>query len=137
MSCPLCVPPEPERILWRDAQCRVIDAGEAGYPGYCRVVWGAHVREMTDLAPPEPTRLLEVVCGVESALRALLEPVKINLASLGNYVPHLHWHVIARFPDDPHYPDAIWAPARRQGSARPLDREALRAALVRHLGPGI
>jgi hypothetical protein len=33
---------------------------------------------------------------------------KVNLASLGNQVPHLHWHVIPRFKDDPHFPFAIW-----------------------------
>ena len=37
------------------------------------------------------------------------EPDKMNLASLGNLVPHLHWHVIPRFENDPHLSAAIWA----------------------------
>jgi diadenosine tetraphosphate (Ap4A) HIT family hydrolase len=52
---------------------------------------------------------------VERALRNELQPDKINLASLGNMVPHLHWHVIARFSDDAHFPSPIWAEARRPG----------------------
>jgi len=38
------------------------------------------------------------------------KPTKINLASLGNMVPHLHWHVIARFEGDARWPAPVWAP---------------------------
>jgi diadenosine tetraphosphate (Ap4A) HIT family hydrolase len=57
------------------------------------------------------------VFAVEQVLRELLQPEKINLASLGNQVPHLHWHVIPRFGDDAHFPDPIWAARKRE--ARP------------------
>ena len=95
-------------LLWRDRQCRVVRVNESGYPGFCRVVWNTHVREMTDLDAGERARLMHVVFQVESALRQLLHPDKINLASLGNTTPHLHWHVIPRFRDDPHFPNPIW-----------------------------
>ena len=49
-------------------------------------------------------------------MRRVLRPAKINLASLGNVVPHLHWHVIARFADDACFPAPIWAPARREAA---------------------
>ncbi|MEI4902545.1 HIT domain-containing protein, partial [Klebsiella pneumoniae] len=52
------------------------------------------------------------------ALRSLYSPDKVNLASLGNVVPHLHWHVIARFRDDAHFPDPIWSVPRREGVPR-------------------
>jgi diadenosine tetraphosphate (Ap4A) HIT family hydrolase len=48
-------------------------------------------------------------------LRAHLQPTKINLAALGNVVAHLHWHVIARFDWDTHFPAPVWAEARRPG----------------------
>jgi len=51
-----------------------------------------------------------------------LHPDKINLASLGNQVPHLHWHVIPRFKDDPHWPFAIWGRQVREGG-HPLPPE--------------
>ena len=111
-GCPLCAGGG-EAVLWRDAFCRVILADDDRYPGFCRVILNAHVGEMTDLAPDERQRLMAVVFAVESALRELLEPDKINLASLGNIVPHLHWHVIPRYADDAHYPDAVWAAPRR------------------------
>jgi len=69
------------------------------------------------------------VFAAGQALRQLLQPAKINLASLGNRVAHLHWHVIARFADDKHFPDSVWSAARRPGAPRPVDREALRRVL--------
>lgn len=119
-------------MLWQDGQCRVIAAPQPGYPGFCRVIWHEHVREMTDLSQDQRNRLMTVVWAVEEALRQALNPAKINLASLGNQVPHLHWHVIPRFADDAHFPDAIWATPRRSGVEHYLDTSAL-AQTVRHL----
>jgi diadenosine tetraphosphate (Ap4A) HIT family hydrolase len=72
------------------------------------------------------------VFAVELALRATLRPHKLNLASLGNVTPHLHWHVVPRFPADPHFPDPVWTAPRRARSRRaPEDlAAALRAALA-------
>jgi diadenosine tetraphosphate (Ap4A) HIT family hydrolase len=84
------------------------------------VVWNAHVREMSDLPETDRGRLGAAVHAVESALREVLTPDKINLASLGNQVPHLHWHVIARFADDAHFPQPIWAARQRDPSAARL-----------------
>lgn len=114
-SCPLCAPKD-ETVLWDDAQCRVILVDDADYAGFCRVVWRAHIKEMTDLKKPQREHFMAVVFGVEKALREAMHPAKINLASLGNQVPHLHWHVIPRFQDDAHFPDPIWS-ARRQAHA--------------------
>lgn len=112
MNCELCETAGGAPI-WRNADCRVVRVEEPGYPGFCRVIWNAHVAEMTDLAAAERTRLMRVVFEVEAGLRELLRPDKINLASLGNSVPHLHWHVIPRFLGDPHFPAPIWAPPAR------------------------
>ncbi len=117
--CPLCIPVS-ETLLWRDASSRVIWVGDADYPGFCRVILNAHVKEMSDLPPPERQVLMAVVFAVEAALREEAHPDKINLACLGNVVPHVHWHVIPRWADDPNFPDAIWAPARRARPRRDL-----------------
>jgi diadenosine tetraphosphate (Ap4A) HIT family hydrolase len=135
--CPLCGALN-EDVLWRDDLCRVILVDDADYPGFCRVILNRHVAEMTDLDGLERARLMTVVFAVEAALREVLRPTKINLASLGNMVPHVHWHVIPRFADDRHFPEAIWAAPKRPGSARRLDsglRPGLLEALARHL-PG-
>jgi diadenosine tetraphosphate (Ap4A) HIT family hydrolase len=131
-DCPLCRPAG-EILLWQDGHCRAIATPQPGHPAFCRVVWNAHVSEMSDLQAAQRTRLMAVVWAVEEALRALLRPAKINLASLGNQVPHLHWHVIPRFTDDAHFPDAVWAPRRRAGVERAADPAALRDALRQRL----
>jgi diadenosine tetraphosphate (Ap4A) HIT family hydrolase len=103
------------RRLWRDARCRVVLTDEP-FPGFCRVVWNAHTREMTDLSAPNRAHLMHIVYAVESALRARLTPSKVNLASLGNAVPHLHWHVVPRFADDTHFPESVWGTRQRDAS---------------------
>ena len=114
MNCPICTA-DNEEILWRNDKLRVIAVhNEANAPAFCRVIWQNHVAEMTDLDAAERAELMETVYRVESAMRQVFKPAKINLASLGNVVPHLHWHVIARFADDAHFPAPIWAPAVRR-----------------------
>ncbi|MBI3043288.1 MAG: HIT family protein [Betaproteobacteria bacterium] len=132
MACELCETDGGE-LIWRDAQCRVVRVAEPGYPGFCRAIWNAHIKEMTDLTAAERARLLQVVFALESALRKLLRPDKINLASLGNVTPHLHWHVIPRFRDDPHFPNPVWGSLIRQPDARAHASIDIAAALAREL----
>lgn len=113
MACELCDQTGGE-LLWQDAFSRIVLVDEPGYPGFCRVIWKAHVKEMTDLAAEERAHLLRLVFVVEATLREMLKPQKINLASLGNLTPHLHWHVIPRFTDDPHYPQPVWGLRQRE-----------------------
>lgn len=97
--------------LWQNHELRVIDAAEPGFPGLTRVIWHEHIAEMTQLDLAQRRRFMDVVWIVEQTLREQFEPHKINLAQLGNQVPHLHWHVMPRWTFDSHYPQAIWAPA--------------------------
>ncbi len=131
-ACPLCHP-ETENVLWRDARCRIILVNDPDYAGFCRVIWQEHVKEMTDLAEPERAHLMSVVFAAEQTLRDLLHPDKINLASLGNQAPHLHWHVIPRFIDDAHFPDPVWVARRRAVRAEAMDRTTLGARLTQLL----
>ncbi len=109
---------------------RVMLVDEHAYPGYVRVVWNNHVREMTELSDDERQRLMRTVFAVELAQREVLAPLKINLASLGNLTPHLHWHVIARFADDLHYPQPVWGAPQRTPDDQTLQA---RRALVDRL----
>ncbi len=128
-SCPLCHP-ENETVLWQDELCRVILIGDSDYPGFCQVVWGEHVKEMSDLTEPERAHLMAVVFVTEEILREILQPAKINLASLGNQAPHLHWHVIPRFTDDAHFPDPVWAVRKRDTRPARMDKLALTGKLM-------
>ena len=134
-SCPLCQT-DGGVLLWHDTFCRVVLADEPDYPGFLRVILNAHVKDMTDLSLDDRQALLQVVLATESALREVMAPDKVNLASLGNVVPHLHWHVIPRFADDPHFPNPVWgAKQRSTPHVVPVDLEAqLAAALTRRLG---
>jgi len=135
-NCELCQMPGGE-VLWQGEDCRVIRVGGAegeAFPGFCRIVWTAHVREMADLTAAQRNRLFRVIHAVEMAVREVMRPDKINLASLGNVVPHLHWHVIPRWADDSHFPAPIWAPASRPVPARtPPESAALTRTLLAHL----
>ena len=122
-------------MLWRDEFCRIVLVDDPDYPGFCRVVLERHLKEMTDLAPTERNRLMNAVFATEAALRELLSPRKINLASFGNAVPHLHWHVVPRHGDDRHFPRPIWAEPVRAYSPRhgAPDRGVLSEALKARL----
>lgn len=137
-GCPLCET-DGGLPLVRQANWRLVRADEPGFPAFYRVIWNAHVREFSDLSAPQRTECMETVVAVETLLREHLQPTKVNLATLGNAVPHLHWHVIARFDWDSHFPGAVWAGAQRQPAAEHLAevlarRPALEQALVARLG---
>ena len=127
-ACELCAKPG-GTILWQNDLCRVVQADEPGYPGFCRVIVARHVRENTDLDPAERARLVKVVFAVEEAVRETMRPDKMNVASLGNGVPHVHWHVIPRYRDDAHFPSPVWCAPRRE-SAVPDERAARAARLA-------
>jgi diadenosine tetraphosphate (Ap4A) HIT family hydrolase len=123
-DCELCAAKN-EDVLVNTPKFRVILVDDANYPGFCRVIWNAHVKEMTDLAIADRSVLMQAVCKVEQAIRDVMQPHKINLASLGNMVPHSHWHVIPRYQDDAHFPNPVWAATERVSA----EVEAKRALL--------
>ncbi|MFL6659761.1 MAG: HIT family protein [Massilia sp.] len=132
--CELAVAP-----IYRDDKLSVILVDDAAYPGFCRVIWNDHVKEMSDLGPADRMALNDAVWHVELALRAVLAPGKVNVASLGNMTPHLHWHVIPRFADDAHFPNPVWTAAVRTTdepilAARRALLPALAADINRRLG---
>ena len=113
-ACPLCDTEDGGTLVWRGEKLRVIRAQEAGFPAFYRVVWSAHVAEFSDLSRPGARPLHGGGDGGGAGpCASTCRPTKINLAALGNMVPHLHWHVIARFDWDSHFPAPVWAAAQR------------------------
>jgi diadenosine tetraphosphate (Ap4A) HIT family hydrolase len=137
-DCPLC-DAAGGRLVFQGGRFRLVRAQEAGYPAFYRLVWTDHVREFSDLDAPDRAACMEAVVTVEKVLRAHLQPAKVNLATLGNAVPHLHWHVVARFDWDPAWPAPVWAAQQRAPDAAAIAavetrRPALEAALALALG---
>jgi len=112
-TCPLCQSAGGS-LLWSKAGWRVVRVDDAAFPAFYRVICNHHVPEFSALQEPERQRCMELVCAVERVLIDTLQPAKINLAALGNMVPHLHWHVVARFGWDSHFPQPIWGSAQRE-----------------------
>lgn len=132
MSCELCDKPGGE-LLWQNDLGRVVLVDDPYYPGFCRVILNRHVKEMTDLTESERLQLMSMVFAVESTVRLVVQPDKINLASLGNVVPHLHWHIIPRFTNDLHFPNTIWGETKRKDMGRDVNIYRLRELIRAHL----
>ncbi len=129
-DCELCKSPGAEE-LYRDDNYRIVLVDDADYPGFCRVIWNAHVSEMTELPVAERAILIAAVWQVEEAVREAMHPDKVNVASLGNVVPHLHWHVIPRYRDDAHFPNPIWGARQREVPEMALAERRARIARLR------
>ncbi|MCB5190729.1 HIT family protein [Methylobacillus arboreus] len=137
-TCELCTTAGGE-ILWQDALCRVVHVEDQDYPGFCRVILNRHIKEMSDLKPADREHVMLVVFAVEEAVREVIRPDKVNLASLGNMTPHVHWHVIPRFKRDRHFPNPIWGASKRESLPQALDSgssQALKNAIAARLNQG-
>ena len=129
-GCELCEKPGGE-VLHQGRQFRVVLVEDALYPGFCRVIWHDHVKEVTDLNELDRMLLMDVLWQVEHVVRDVMQPEKINLACFGNVVPHLHWHVIPRYTDDAHFPQPVWGQKQREPSPASLQVRAERLPALR------
>jgi diadenosine tetraphosphate (Ap4A) HIT family hydrolase len=119
-NCPLCTTDGGE-LLWKNEEMRVIFANEPDFPGFCRVIWTEHIAEMSQLSVDQRARLNHVLMLIEKAVLEVMSPDKVNLAALGNMVPHLHWHVIPRFEKDVCFPGSVWSEKLRVQDESHLD----------------
>ena len=111
-KCDLCDDPI-FPVVWKNNKFRIIEINDPSYSAYYRVEYIEHVKEMTDLDENDRMELMKVVFTVETAIKNFYKPDKINLASLGNLSPHIHWHVVPRFKTDNHYPESIWSAQKK------------------------
>lgn len=102
---------------------------DANYPWLVLVPRLPVARDLVDLDPAQRHALSDEVDRASRALRDAFQPFKLNVAALGNLVPQLHVHVIARFEHDPAWPSPVWG----RVAARPYTPELLveRIALLR------
>ena len=129
-ACELCETSGGE-LIHQGELFHVVLVDDANYPGFCRIIWRDHVKEITDLNELDRMLMMDVMWQVEQVVRDVMQPEKINLASLGNMVPHLHWHVIPRYSDDAHFPAPVWAEAKRTPSPESLAARLEKLPLLR------
>lgn len=114
--------------------CRVALMDDATYPWLVLIPRRHGATEIHELDPNDRATLIEEVTTASRLLHHHCRADKINVAALGNVVPQLHVHVIARFVTDPAWPKPIWGvvPMRRFSEAEREARLAeLRALLER------
>lgn len=126
MDCVLCHP-QKENVVWKNKDLRVIQVDDSLFPGYFRVIWNKHIAEMSDLTDDERQLLEKVLLTVEKVVREQMQPDKINWAQFGNMVPHLHWHIIARYRDDSHFPESIWGLKQRKVAEEKVQQLKIKA----------
>ena len=105
--CQLCNSVGGELIL-SNSLYRIVHVLDPDYLGYIRLIINQHIKEMTDLSLSDRHEVFSALMSIERVLRDELNPDKINIATLGNMTPHVHWHIIPRYVNDKHFPNPIW-----------------------------
>ncbi|HEV2853183.1 MAG TPA: HIT family protein [Thermoanaerobaculia bacterium] len=109
--------------------CRVLLMKDARFPWLILVPERDGAREIHDLTPSDRAVLIEEIAQAGKVLERLFHPDKLNVGALGNIVPQLHVHVIARTAADPAWPGPVWG----SGPAVPYEEsemEEIRERLV-------
>lgn len=115
------------------ALSRVLLMKDANYPWLILVPQRAGIVEIIDLAGDERTQLMQEIAQASAALKALTECEKLNVAAIGNIVPQLHVHIVARRHSDPAWPKPVWGAAPAI-AYEPGVRDGFVAALRARLG---
>lgn len=106
-ECVLCNSVD-ENIIYKNSLFRIILVNDEFYPGFVRLIINEHIKEMSFLDEKDSLKIFDAILKIEKILLEVYNPDKINLASFGNVVPHVHWHIIPRFKIDRHYPNPVW-----------------------------
>jgi len=104
---------------WTLSELRLMD--DANHPWLIVVPRVEDAVELIDLTETQQAELTREIARASRALQVAFKPHKLNVATLGNLVPQLHMHVIARFEHDIAWPRPVWGMA----SAQPYSPEAL------------
>ena len=78
-------------------------------------------KEFSETSTEVKTQILTALDIIEKEMLKRYSPKKINIASFGNYLPHLHFHIMARFADDSHFPEPMWGKKQREGTCYTKD----------------
>lgn len=73
-------------------------------------------KEMSEVPQTIKLEIYDLLDIIEKEMIGYYKPDKINIASFGNYVPHVHWHIMARFKQDSYFPEPMWGEKQREGA---------------------
>jgi len=115
IGCPMCPDTHGEDVVAALTSGHVHLQNDAGYRGYCILIFHRHAVELHDLTPEERQNWIEDIAAVGKAISTVCGAAKLNVSMLGNQVPHLHCHIIPRYPEDGEWghPPAFRPPADR------------------------
>lgn len=73
-------------------------------------------KEMSEVPKEIRTEIYDLLNIIEKEMITYYNPRKVNIASFGNYVPHVHWHIMARFEEDSFFPEPMWGKKQRESN---------------------
>jgi len=106
-----------------------IEVHEAEIP-WLKIFTTTVYKELTDVPKPLRKTLYEIMEIIEEEMLSYYRPEKINIAAFGNYLPHVHIHVMARFKEDSYFPEPMWGVKQRDSSLSLKDSQAFYSQLI-------
>ena len=119
------IDPQP---LWQNALLR-IEIEESEIP-WLKIFTQHPYREMSEVPADLKITIYGLLDLIEREMLSYYRPAKINIASFGNYLPHVHWHIMARFREDSCFPEPMWGTKQREGTLELPSREIFLEQLV-------
>lgn len=101
-----------EDPVWENGLLR-IEIEESEIP-WLKVFTQYPYREMSEVPDVVRQEIFALLNLIEKEMLSYYHPAKINIASFGNYVPHVHWHIMARFEKDSYFPEPMWGKKQRE-----------------------
>jgi len=108
-------------ILYENSNIR-IEIEESEIP-WLKIFTQDPYKEMSEVPSKIKFEIYALLDMIEKEMLAYYNPTKINIASFGNYMPHVHWHIMARFEEDAYFPEPMWGKKQRESHLNLPDLE--------------
>ncbi|HFU76843.1 MAG TPA: HIT family protein [Arcobacter sp.] len=100
---------------------------------WLKVFTQAVKKEFSECTSDEKQMIWDVLDVIEKEMLAYYKPEKINIASFGNMLPHVHWHISARFKEDSYFPEPMWGEKQRDSNVVMKNRDLFIENVVNRL----
>jgi diadenosine tetraphosphate (Ap4A) HIT family hydrolase len=116
-------------IVWENETLRV-EKEESEIP-WLKLFTKVPYREMSEVPDETKREIYTLLDLIEKEMISYYHPDKINIASFGNYMPHVHWHIMARFKKDSYFPEPMWGKKQRNSTLELPSFEEFLEQLIR------